>query len=108
MRGFGDMQEIMKKAKQMQEEFIKLQEELKQKTVEASAGGGAITVVANGAKQIISVKINKEFIDINDIEMLQDLIVACVNEALNRAQEMIEEETKKLTGSFGINLPGIF
>jgi DNA-binding YbaB/EbfC family protein len=108
MRGFGDMQEIMKKAKQMQEEILKLQEELKQKTVEASAGGGAITVVANGAKQIISVKINKDFIDINDIEMLQDLIVAAVNEALNRAQEMAEEETKKITGSIGMNLPGIF
>ncbi|MCX8092654.1 MAG: YbaB/EbfC family nucleoid-associated protein [Candidatus Goldbacteria bacterium] len=108
MRGFGDMQELMKKAKQMQEEFIKLQEELKQKTVESSAGGGAVTVVANGAKQIISIKINKEFIDVNDIEMLQDLIVAAVNEALNRAQEMAEEETKKLTGSIGINLPGMF
>ncbi len=108
MRGFGDMQEMMKKAKQMQEEFMKLQEELRQKTVEASVGGGAITVVANGAKQIISVKINKDFIDTTDIEMLQDLVVAAVNEALNRAQEMAEEETKKITGSLGINLPGMF
>ena len=108
MRGFGDMQEMMKKAKQMQDELLKLQEELKNKTVEASAGGGAITVVANGAKQIVSIKINKDFIDINDIEMLQDLVVAAVNEALNIAQEMAEEETKKITGSLGINLPGMF
>ncbi len=108
MRGFGDMQEIMKKAKQMQEEFMKLQEELKQKTVEASSGGGAVTVVANCAKQIVSVKINKDFIDPNDIEMLQDLVVAAANEALNRAQEMAEEETKKITGSLGINFPGMF
>lgn len=108
MKGFGDMQEMLKKAKQMQEEFMKLQEELKQKTVEASSGGGAVTVVANCAKQIISVKINRDFIDTNDIEMLEDLIVAAVNEALNRAQEMIEEETKKITGSLGTNLPGMF
>lgn len=108
MKGFGDMQEMMKKAKQMQEEFMKLQEELKQKTVSASAGGGVVTVIANGAKQIISVKINKDFIDPNDIEMLQDLVVAAVNEALNRAQEIAEEETKKITGSLGISLPGMF
>lgn len=108
MKGFGNMQELMKKAKQMQEEFMKLQEELKQKTVSASAGGGAVTVTANGAKQIISVQINKDFIDPNDIEMLQDLVVAATNEALNRAQEIAEEETKKITGLFGINFPGMF
>ncbi|HPD18159.1 MAG: YbaB/EbfC family nucleoid-associated protein [Candidatus Goldbacteria bacterium] len=107
MSGFGDMQEMMKKAKKMQEEFMQLQEELKQKVVEASSGGGAVTVVANGAKQIVSIKINKDFVDTNDIEMLQDLVTAAVNEALNAAQEMAEQETKKITGSLGINLPGL-
>jgi DNA-binding YbaB/EbfC family protein len=107
MSGFGDMHEMMKKAKKMQEEFMQLQEELKQKVVEASSGGGAITVVANGAKQIVSIKINKDFVDTNDTEMLQDLVTAAVNEALNAAQEMAEQETKKITGSLGINLPGL-
>lgn len=108
MKGFGDINNFIKKAQELQEKFIKIQEELKQKTVETTVGGGAIKVIANGAKQIIKIEISKELIEGGDIEMLQDLIIAGVNEALNKAQEMMEEETKKLTGGLGINLPGIF
>jgi DNA-binding YbaB/EbfC family protein len=107
MKGMGNMNDMMKQAQRMQEKFLKMQEELKEKTVEASAGGGAVTVVANGAKQIISIKIEKELAASGDVDMLQDLVTAAVNEALAKAQEMTDSETKKITGSLGINLPGM-
>ncbi len=108
MRGFGDINNFLKKAQELQEKFQKIQEELKQKTVEITVGGGAVKVVANGAKQIVKVEISKELIESGDIDMLQDLIVAGINEAINKSQEMLEEETKKITGGLGINFPGIF
>ena len=108
MRGMGNMGDMMKQARKMQEEFLRMQEELKNKTVEASSGGGAVTVTVNGAKQVLSIKIDPEMVSSGDVDMLQDLVTAAVNEALNRAQEMTEEETKKITGSMGLNLPGMF
>jgi hypothetical protein len=96
----------MKQAKKIQEQMAKLQEELEQKTVEASAGGGVVTVVANGKKEVVEIKIAPEAVDPDDVEMLQDLILAAVNEALRRAEEMVQEEMSKLTG--GLSIPGLF
>ncbi|MBI4654796.1 MAG: YbaB/EbfC family nucleoid-associated protein [Nitrospirae bacterium] len=99
---FGD---IMKQAQKLQQEMGRIQEESKKKTVEASAGGGMVTVTANGAMEIVSIKIEREVVITDDIEMLQDLIVAAVNEALRRAQQMVSEDMSKLTG--GLQLPGL-
>ncbi|MEF9475584.1 MAG: YbaB/EbfC family nucleoid-associated protein [Candidatus Mariimomonas ferrooxydans] len=99
---FGDM---MRQAKKMQQEMGKIQEESKKKTVEASAGGGMVTVIANGGMEIVSIKIEREVVNPDDIEMLQDLIVAAVNETLRQAQQMVNEEMSKVTG--GMNLPGL-
>ena len=96
---------IMKQAQKMQAQIAKIQEELAQKTVEASAGGGMITVVANGKQEIMSIKIEPEVVDAQDIEMLQDLVVAAVNEALRKSQEMVSEEMRKVTG--GLQIPGL-
>jgi len=104
--GMGNMNQLMKQAKKLQEQMAKLQEELEQMTVEASAGGGVVTIVANGKKEIVEVKIAPEAVDPDDVEMLQDLIVAAVNEALRRVDERVQEEMGKLTG--GLSIPGIF
>ena len=98
----GDM---MKQAQKMQLEMGKIQEESKKKTVEAAAGGGMVVVVANGAMEIVSIKIEKDVVTPDDIEMLQDLVVAAVNEALRRAQQMVSEDMGKVTG--GMNIPGL-
>ncbi|MBW1823727.1 MAG: YbaB/EbfC family nucleoid-associated protein [Deltaproteobacteria bacterium] len=96
---------IMKQAQKMQAQIAKIQEELAQKTVEASAGGGMVSVVANGKQEIVSIKIEPEVVDPKDVEMLQDLVVAAVNEALRKAQEMVAEEMSKVTG--GLQIPGL-
>ena len=98
----GDM---MKQAQKMQQEMGRIQEESKKKTVEAAAGGGMVVVVANGAMEIVSIKIEKDVVNPDDIEMLQDLVVAAVNEALRRAQQMVSEDMGKVTG--GMNIPGL-
>ena len=98
--------DIMKQAQAMQEKMAKVQEEVAKKRVEASAGGGMVTVVANGKQEILSVKIDPEVVDPKDVEMLQDLIVAAVNEAQKKAQELMAEELKGLTG--GLRIPGLF
>ena len=102
MKGMGNM---MKQAQKLQAKMLKMQEELAEKTVETSAGGGMISVVANGRQQIVSITIDKEVVDPDDVEMLQDLILAAVNDALNKAQEMVAGEMGKLTGGF--NIPGM-
>jgi len=102
----GNMGKLMKQVQKMQEEMLKLQEELKQRTVEATAGGGAVKAVANGKKELVEIKIEKDVVDPEDVEMLQDLILAAVNEALNKAEEMVSTEMGKLTG--GLNIPGLF
>lgn len=97
--------DLMRQAQKMQEEMMKAQEEAKKKTVEATAGGGMVTVVASGAGQLISIKIEKEVVDPEDVDMLQDLILAASNEALRRAQELVSDEMSKLTG--GLQIPGM-
>jgi DNA-binding YbaB/EbfC family protein len=97
--------DLMRQAQKLQEEMMKSQEEAKKKTVEASAGGGMVTVVASGAGELISIKIEKDVVNPDDVEMLQDLILAASNEAIRRAQEMVSEEMSKLTG--GLNIPGM-
>ena len=104
--GMGNMNKLMKQVQKMQKDMVKLQEELKEKTVEATAGGGVVKAVASGKKQLVSVEIKPEVVDPDDIEMLQDLILAAVNEALQKAEDMVAEEMGKLTG--GMNLPGMF
>jgi DNA-binding YbaB/EbfC family protein len=99
---FGD---LMKQAQKMQQEMGKIQEESKKKTVEATAGGGMVTVTANGAMEIISIKIERDVVNPDDIEMLQDLIAAAVNEALRRAQQMVSDDMSKISG--GMNIPGL-
>ncbi len=104
--GMGNMNNLMKQARKMQEQVLKMQEELEKKTVEASAGGGVVTVVASGKKEIVEIKINPEVVDPDDIEMLQDLILAATNEALRKADEMVQNEMSKIAGGMGI--PGLF
>ncbi|PKN37176.1 MAG: YbaB/EbfC family nucleoid-associated protein [Deltaproteobacteria bacterium HGW-Deltaproteobacteria-2] len=96
---------IMKQAKKMQERMANLQKELEMKTVEAQAGGGMVRVVVNGKYEIVSLKIEKEVVNPEDIEMLQDLIAAAVNEGVRKAQEMSSSEMAKITG--GLNIPGL-
>lgn len=98
---------LMKQAQQMQERVKKLQEEAAGKTVEASSGGGMVTVVANGRQEVISIKIDRSVVDPEDIEMLQDLITAAVNEALRKSQDVMKEEMAKLTSGMGLP-PGMF
>jgi DNA-binding YbaB/EbfC family protein len=89
----------------MQAQILKIQEEMAERTVEASAGGGMVSVTANGKQEVLSVRIEREVVDPEDVEMLQDLVVAAVNEALKKAQEMVAEEMAKVTG--GLQLPGL-
>ena len=96
---------MMKQAQQLQSRMLKLQEEMADKTVEASSGGGMVKVVANGRQQILSVQIEKEVVDPDDVEMLQDLVLAAINDALIKSQEMATQEMSKLTG--GLNIPGL-
>ncbi|MBE9542891.1 MAG: YbaB/EbfC family nucleoid-associated protein [Proteobacteria bacterium] len=102
MKGMGNM---MKQAQQLQSKMMKLQEELAEKTVESSSGGGMVKVTANGRQQILSIQIEKEVVDPDDVEMLQDLVLAAINDALAKAQEMVSSEMGKLTG--GLNIPGL-
>jgi len=108
MKGMGNMGDMLGKAKQLQNKMLQMQEEVKQKTVESSVNSGAVIVKVNGAKQVLSLKIEKELLASQDVDILQDLIVVAVNEALNKAQVMMEDEMKKLTGGMGLNLPSLF
>jgi DNA-binding YbaB/EbfC family protein len=102
MKGMGNM---MKQAQKLQAKMMRMQEELADKTVETTAGGGMVTVVANGKQQVVSIQIEKEVVDPDDVEMLQDLVLAAVNDALTKSQEMASAEMSKLTG--GLNIPGL-
>jgi len=102
MKGMGNM---MKQAQKLQTKMLRLQEELAEKTVETSSGGGMVKVVAKGRQQIVSIEIEKEVVDPEDIDMLQDLLLAAVNDALSKSQEMVSSEMGKLTG--GMNIPGL-
>jgi len=100
-----DFQSVLKQAQEMQARLARLQEEMAEKTVEASAGGGMVTVVANGRQEILSVRIEKEVISPEETDLLQDLVRAAVNEALARSREMMAAGMAKITG--GLNLPGL-
>ena len=102
--GGGNMANMMKQAQKMQKEMMKMQGEIEQRTVEASSGGGAVTVTVSGKKDIVSIDIQPEVVDPDDVEMLQDLIMAAANEAMRQAEEMVAKEMSKITG--GLNLPG--
>lgn len=97
---------IMKQAQMMQQKMAKLQEEAANRTAEATAGGGAVTAVVSGKNQIISLVIKPEAVDPEDVEMLQDLVMAAVNEALKKVQSQFVEEMSKVTG--GLSIPGLF
>jgi len=106
--GFGgNMGNLMKQAQKMQKDMERMQDELKEKAVEATAGGGAVKVIATGKKEIQEISINPEVVDPEDVEMLQDLILAAVNEALRKADEMVNSEMSKITGGMG-GLGGLF
>jgi hypothetical protein len=101
------MGDLLRQAQALQERMAKLQEEAGRKTVEGSAGGGMVTVVANGRQEVLSIKLDPEIVKAQDQEMLQDLIVAGVNDALKKAQAMMAEEMKGVTGGLGLNIPGL-
>ena len=104
MKGMGNMGQMVKQAQKLQSKMLKMQEELATRTVEASAGGGMVRVVADGSQRIASIAIEKEVVDPQDVEMLQDLVLAAVNDALKKSQEMVSGEMGKLTG--GLQIPG--
>jgi len=99
------MNSMMKQVQKMQQDMAKLQSELEEKEVEATAGGGAVKVIATGKKNIVSISISPEVVDEDDLEMLEDLVMAAVNEALVKADEMVNGEMAKITG--GMNIPGL-
>ena len=102
----GGMGNLFKQAQQMQQKMVKMQEELAQRTVEASVGGGMVSVTVNGKNELLRLRIEPQVVDPDDIEMLEDLVLAGVNEALRKSQEMISDEMSKLTG--GMKIPGLF
>jgi DNA-binding YbaB/EbfC family protein len=101
-KGLGN---ILKQAQQMHAKISQLQEEMAEKTIEASSGGGMVNIVMNGKQQVLTIRIDPEVVNREDIEMLQDLIVAAVNEGIRKSQEMMAEEMKKITG--GLSIPGL-
>ncbi len=100
----GNMNNLMKQAQKMQKKMTDMQEELESKKVEATAGGGAVKVTVTGKKEVVAIDLAEDVVDPDDIEMLQDLIIAAVNEAMRQADEMVNGEMSKITG--GLNLPG--
>ena len=102
---FGNMGDLMKQAQEMQKKISEMQTDLSQKTVTATAGGGMVTVTVNGSHELVSIGLEKEVVNPNDIEMLVDLLMAAANEALKKSQEMATTEMSRLTE--GLNLPGL-
>jgi len=105
MPGGGNMNNMMKQVQKMQRQMEEMQKELEQREVEATSGGGAVLVKVTGKKNLVELKIDPEVVDKDDVEMLEDMIVAAVNEAFRKADEMMENEMKKVTG--GLNIPGL-
>ncbi len=101
-----DMNKMMKQVQKMQGQMTKIQDELAKKTIDASAGGGVVTVTVNGQQEIVDINIDPDAVDPDDIEMLEDLILAATNEAMRKIQDMTTKEMSKLTG--GMNIPGLF
>ena len=111
-KGFGgmpggfNMNQMMKQAQKMQKQMAEMQEGLADKTLEVSSGGGAVKVTINGEKQILDLQISPEVVDPDDVEMLQDLVITAVNEAIRQMDEATASQMSKITG--GMNLPGMF
>ena len=106
MMGGGNMQQLARQAQKLQQQMTKMQEEIEAREFEATAGGGMCTAKVNGKKEVLSIEIKPEAVDPDDIEMLQDLVLAAVNEALREAGDTMEREMGKFTGGFG--MPGLF
>ena len=107
--GFGggaNMQQLMRQAQKMQQDLLKMQQEMETKEYEATAGGGVVTAVANGKRELLRITIDPEAVDPDDVEMLQDMVVAAANEALRKADAEQAASMSKLTG--GLNLGGLF
>jgi len=104
--GMGNMQQLARQAQKLQQQMTEKQEELEARNYEATAGGGMVTAVVSGKKTLTSLTIKPEAVDPDDVEMLQDMIIAAVNEAVKQAEDASEAEMGKLTG--GLNMPGLF
>lgn len=104
--GMGNMQGMLKKVQKMQADMAKMQESLKSRTFESSMGGGAVAVVVNGKKEVVSIKINPEAVDPEDMEMLEDMLVSAINDGMKQVDDTTEKEMSKITG--GMKLPGMF
>lgn len=102
----NNMNQMMKQVKKMQEQMMKAQEELESKTVEGTAGGGVVTVSVNGHKKVLNIVIKPEAVDPDDVEMLQDLVLTAVNDALSQVDELANKDMGKFTG--GMKIPGLF
>lgn len=103
-----NIQQMMKQAQKMQKKMEEAQAEAALEVVEATAGGGMITVKVNGKQEIVGITIEKDVVDPNDVDMLQDLILAAVNEGLKKSQEVVQQKMSAVTGNLGINFPGMF
>ncbi len=103
--GFGDMSHLLRQAQQMQSRMAKLESELKERVLEGTSGGGAVKVYVNGGLEVVGVKLQKEAVDPEDVETLEDLVQTAVSQALKKARELKDSEMAKITG--GLNLPGI-
>lgn len=106
MRGMGNMQNMMKQMQKMQKKMAQAQEELGEERIEGTAGGGMVTVIVSGHKEVLEVVIKEEVVDPEDIEMLQDLVLAATNDALKKADELTNQTMGQFTK--GMNLPGMF
>lgn len=101
----NNFQNLLKQAQKMQARVSQMQAELADRKVEATAGGGMVTAVVNGRQELVALKLEREVVNADDVEMLEDLILAAVNEAMSRAGDVAAEEMRKITG--GLNLPGL-
>ncbi len=106
MGGMGNMSSMIKQAQKMQQDMLKMQEEIEQQSVEATSGGGAVTVKMSGKKVLEEIKIKPEVVDADDVEMLEDLILVAVNDALKKVDDINQSKMSQLTG--GMNIPGLF
>lgn len=105
LKGMGGMGNILKQAQKMQQRLLEVQQELKERVVEGSAGGGMVRVAVNGQQEVLSVKIDPEVVNAEDVELLEDMVLAAVSQALEKARQMAQEEMAKVTG--GLQLPGL-
>ena len=108
MKGMGQLTHLLKEAQNLQAKVREVQETLADREVEGSAGGGMVIAKVNGRQEVLSIKIEPEVMKDNDIRLLQDLIVAAVNQGLKASQDLMQQELSKTTGSLGLKIPGIF